>query len=345
MQSTRSSSILLIVSVVATLLIWLPSAQSAPKYSVLHAFGKGKDGAGLWGSLLLDRKGNVYGTTTAGGSYGGGIVFELTSKTHGKWTETILHNFDGSDGDGSDGALLFDPAGNLYGTTTRGGAHGYGTVFELTPESGDWMETILHSFDPNDKGGCCPYAGIVIDASSNLYGTTGAVFKLSLSPGGWTETILHDFTCRHDDGCEPFSGVIRDGAGNLFGTTEHGGSSKNCDAGCGIVYQVKPMSGGKWRETIVHSFGGSGDGAFPGVGALTLDQSGNVYGTTDVGGPAGYGTVFKLTPKANGRWKETILHSFPKAQMETTSARAWCLTGRAISTAPPLPAEHNAIAA
>jgi len=294
------------------LLILAPSAWATPKYKVLHAFTGGNDGGTLWGSLLLDSRGNVYGTTYYGGLYGGGTVFQLTPNANGRWSETTLHGFDGTDGSGSTAGLTFDVAGNLYGTTQVGGPRYYGTVFELMPQpGGTWTESVLHSFHSGDKGGCCPYSGVVIDDAGNLYGTTnGGAYELSPGSDGWTQTILHAFLGQHGDGYLSAAGVILDPAGNLYGTTEHGGGSKNCGGGCGTVYKLHPLPDGSWKETILHSFGARYDGAFPGVGALILDKSGNLYGTTDVGGPGGYGTVFKLTQRSNGHWKETILYSF-----------------------------------
>jgi len=143
------------------------------KETVLHSFqANGIDGAYPQGALILDGAGNLYGTTSNGGSSsfcqtGCGAVFELTPSG----TETVLHSFEPGDGDGTDphGALVRDEAGNLYGTTYEGGAHGRGTVFELTPAG---AETVLHSFQQNGKDGTYPVAGLVLDASGNLYGTT-----------------------------------------------------------------------------------------------------------------------------------------------------------------------------
>jgi uncharacterized repeat protein (TIGR03803 family) len=306
------------------LLGFTPEMLGAPKYKVLHAFGSGKDGGGLWGSLVFDRKGNLYGGTSGGGDYGYGTVFQLKPTAGGKWTERVLKSFKVNDpnGDEISGALFFGPVGNLYGTTTFGGAHGYGTVFELSHGADGWKENVLFSFpQPPTKYGCCPYAGVVMDPAGNLYGTAGSAFELSPGSYGWTVTVLHDFFGQHGDGYGPFAGVILDSPGNLYGTTEHGGGSKNCGGGCGTAYELRHMPDGTWKEAILHRFGSFGDGAFPGVGALVLDKSGNVYGTTDIGGPAGYGTVFKLTHQANGRWKETILHSFtPGANGDHVSA-------------------------
>jgi uncharacterized repeat protein (TIGR03803 family) len=118
----------------ALALILVGSALAGPKYKVLHAFGAGKDGGGLWGSLVFDMKGNLYGTTSGGGLYGYGTVFQLTPRSDGKWAETLLHSFknDDSDGDDLNGGLAFDAAGNLYGTTSAGGGPDTnGTVFEM----------------------------------------------------------------------------------------------------------------------------------------------------------------------------------------------------------------------
>ena len=290
-----------LATAISTLLV--PQAWGA-KYKVLHAFGKGGDGAGLWGSLLLDSKGNVYGTTVAGGEYGGGTAFELTPQPNGSWAEAVLYGFcskpECTDGGGSTAGLTSDAAGNLYGTTQSGGAHVYGTVFELTPQSnGTWVETVLYNF-PIPGGGCCPYGGVAIDKSNNLYGATYSAFELSPGSNGWTATVLHNFTGRHGDGSGPYAAPILDAAGNLYGTTEHGGYSKGCGGGCGAIYELSPRPGGKWKETIL--FGFQTDGAFPGVGALALDRAGNLYGTTTSG------TIFKLTPGTDGHWKFTVLY-------------------------------------
>jgi uncharacterized repeat protein (TIGR03803 family) len=282
---------------------------------VLHAFTGGNDGGSLWGSLLLDGRGNVYGTTNYGGAHGGGTVFELVSRANGTWTLALLYNFCSQtgcqDGNASTAGLIFDTAGNLYGTTGLGGAYEYGTVFELTSQSGRaWEQTVLHSFDKQD-GVTTPYAGVVMDPSGNLFGT-GAGWAYELSPGsnGWTLTGLHSFTGENGDGSAPIAGVLLDPAGNLYGTTEHGGGSKSCGGGCGTVYQLHPIPDGSWKEHILHRFQARWDGAFPGVGALVLDRVGNLYGTAD-GGNSRYGVIFRLSPGADGRWRETVLYNIP----------------------------------
>jgi uncharacterized repeat protein (TIGR03803 family) len=298
----------LIATLIALLTIHLMTASAAwaaPRYKVLHAFGDGQDGAGTYGSLLLDNNGNLYGTTSGGGLYTYGTVFELTPKSNGKWSESVLYNFGKNGGDGctSTGGLVFNSSGDLYGTSGRCGEYGYGTIFELTPGSGGWTESVLFSFDRTDGGD--PYAGVVIDKNGNLYGTAAIVFELTPGSGGWTESVIDNFS-RHNDGNGPLAGVILGAKGNLYGTTEFGG--KKCDTStCGTVYELSPLAAGGWKETILFRFD-SYDGAWP-VAALFMDGSGALYGTTINGGCCG-GVVFKLTPKGGGRWKETTLYEF-----------------------------------
>jgi uncharacterized repeat protein (TIGR03803 family) len=291
-----------LVALLTIHLVFALSASATPKYKVLHAFGNGEDGAGAWGSLLFGAKGNLYGTTGGGGTYGYGTAFELTPKSKGKWSESILHNFDrnGQDGYDSTGNLVFGGEGILYGTTTFGGAYGYGTVFELTSGPDGWTESLLFSFDVTD--GARPDAGVVMDKNGNLYGTAGYVFELAPGSGGWTETVIYNFP-NQGDGNGPFAGVILDTKGNLLGTTEYGGAHN-----LGVVYELTPAEGGGWKETILHDFSGR-DGQWPGDGALFMDGAGALYGTTTNGGCCG-GVVYKLTHKANGNWNETVLYDF-----------------------------------
>jgi uncharacterized repeat protein (TIGR03803 family) len=294
------------------ILLCASHAHAAPTYKILHAFGSGQDGAGLWGSVILDKAGNVYGTTSGGGLYGYGTAFELTPMRNGMWSETILHNFDpnGQDGYTSDAGLAWDTTGNLYGTTCCGGAYDFGTVFELTPGVGGWTETVIYSFGTNPGDGGFPYAGVTIDTRGNLYGTTpdgDGVFELSPDQSGWTESVIDDFSLPHD-GAGPYAGVILDRAGNLYGTTEGGGLYS-----AGTVYQLHPAANGVWQERF-YSFCKDGppcvDGAGASLGALASDGGSSVYGATDT-------TVFRLTRQRNGQVEFTVLYQLYALQGST----------------------------
>jgi len=216
--------------------------------------------------------------------------------------------------------LVFDAAGNAYGTSETGGAYNYGGVFQLTPPAfpgGPWVETIIHSFDGGPNGTAGPNQ-LAIDTLGNLYGTTqagkgagcqssacGRVFTLvrpSSPSGAWGFHVLHRFAGGIGDGSNPVFGVVLIG-NKKYGTTMNGGPN-----GGGIVYELAPSNEG-YTEKIIYSFPGySGDGSLP-VG-LTRDAEGNLYGVT-LGGGAGGGVVFKLTPPASGSgsWTESVLFS------------------------------------
>ena len=294
----------------ALILALASGASPGPKFEVLHAFGAGKDGAGLYSGLALDRQRKLYGATSGGGPYGYGTVFQLAPHPSGRWTEAILHSFKNNDPDGDDlnGGLIVGPTGGLYGTATLGGGPGkYGTVFDLTLGSNGWTLTVLHRFGFNSYG-CCPQASLVMDNAGNLFGTAGVAFELSDGADGWKETVLHNFTGQNGDGYGPYAGLILDSAGNLYGETLHGGTGTGCGGGCGTVYELHPTSGG-WKEHILHDFDTGGDNmAYP-EGPLMLDKVGNLYGTAG-GGAYTYGAVYRLTLQSDGRWKSTIIHSF-----------------------------------
>ena len=302
------------VATVVAVLSLCVVAHAAPKYRVLHAFGGGKDGGGLWDSLIIDLKGHIYGTTSGGGSYGYGAVFQLTPHDNGGWTEKIIHSFDfHKEGAVPTGSLVLDPAGQLYATAAHDGAHDGGDVFAMTRGIDGWKETVIYSFGDNQGDGGDPYAGLIRDQAGNLYGTTpyggtneGTVFQLQPTSQGWNEMPLYSFCSKAKciDGDGAFAGLILDTARNLYGTTESGGAY-----GGGTVYEVERTATG-WKEKVLHSFVlNYKDGHTPGVGALIMDGAGNLYGTTAGGGCCG-GVVFKLTPGSGGHWTETILYTF-----------------------------------
>jgi uncharacterized repeat protein (TIGR03803 family) len=243
--------------------------------------------------LIMDTKGNLYGTAFDGGAYDAGAVFELSPSG----TETVLHSFCQQmgcpDGYYPQAGLVMDTNGNLYGTTLYNGAYGGGTVFKI---SSDGTATTFYNFctATGCKNGRYPQAGLILDTNGNLYGTTygggaygkGTVFELS--PSG-AETVRHSFCARTGcpDGSHPRADLAMDTAGNLYGTTYSGGTNS-----VGTVFKLSPNG----TETVLHSFAANGsDGTHPYAGLVT-DTMGNLYGTTYSGGANGYGTVFKVTP-------------------------------------------------
>jgi uncharacterized repeat protein (TIGR03803 family) len=295
--------------------------------TILYSFTGGNDGFFPDAGLVLDGSGNLYGTAAFGGAYHYGVVFKLSPTAAGNWKRTVLHAFHyGEDGATPKGKLVFDAAGNLYGTTQAGGGTpNSGIVFELSPTTADsWRETVLYRFTGRSDGRN-PIAGLVFDAAGNLYGTTqfggdtsdGVVFELSPNfSGGWTETVLHAFN--RNDGEFPEASVIFGASGNLYGTTTIGGDLTACGGfGCGVVYELSPNSSGGWTETVLHAFerGPKANGGYGGAESTTdlaVDAAGNLYGTTAFGGRAGVyaGVVFKLSPNSDGTWSEAVLHAF-----------------------------------
>jgi uncharacterized repeat protein (TIGR03803 family) len=321
------------VTVLAVLVLAI-AARAADKEKVLHNFTGGRDGANSPAGLIVDTAGNLYGTTFSGGvsgCYSGcGVVFELSPSANGDWKETVLHAFaGGKDGGGSFAGLVMDAAGNLYGTT-RGG-----TVFKLAPtKSGRWKETVLYTFCSltNCADGADPWSGLIFDSAGNLYGTTynggggscisgcGVVYKLTPGPHGWKETVLHAFT-GGPDGANPVSTLALDPSGTLYGTALFGGNRNNCSGsgftpGCGVAFKLAPVAN-RWKWNVIHTFTAGRDGANPAAG-LTLDSTGNLYGTANSGAKVGKcpginrgcGVVFELTLTSNDRWKESVLHAF-----------------------------------
>jgi uncharacterized repeat protein (TIGR03803 family) len=280
--------------------------------NVVHRFQGGSDGLDPIGGLISDSAGNFYGTTCGDGSGNKGTVFQLAPQG-GHWTETVLYAF-ASTNDGSCpfGELIFDQAGNLYGTATSS-TRLSATVFELHPPAAPgspWTESVLHTFEASAE----LYDGLVFDKAGNLYGSTysggekgkGQVFQLTPSPGGgWTETVIHSFT-GGADGSTPLSGPIIDRSGNLFGLIQQGPS----DNYNGAVYELKAPStlGGGWSERVLYSFKGGRDAAGP-VGRLVFDQKGNLDGVTLFGGASNRGTAFQLA-RHKSDWTEAVLYSF-----------------------------------
>jgi uncharacterized repeat protein (TIGR03803 family) len=291
----------------------LTPSDGAWTETVLHSFsGKNADGDYPEAGLIQDSGGNLYGTAAYSGDFAAGLVFELIP-SDGKWTEKVLYSINGNPYAG----LISDSAGNLYGTNGTGGPLEDGGVFELRPDGGKWNEIVLKNF--NNKDGSKPLGGVIFDSAGNLYGTTysggtygyGAVYELINTDGKWTEKLLHSFDYNGKDGVYPWSGLIFDSAGNLYGTTYQGGTGTgpDCRYGCGTVFELTPGADGSWTRKILHSFNSqAGDGSNPRTGVI-LGTDGNLYGTTFYGAPSGYGMVYELTYD-NGKWTEKVLHNF-----------------------------------
>ena len=270
----RAATAALAIATVFALTVVLTQSAQPQTLKVLHSFTGGGDGASPGAGVTMDQAGNLFGTTASGGIDDNGTVFRLSKRGSG-WVLNPLYLFLG----GSDGAtpyarVVFGPDGSLYGTTYDGGGdgcsgYGCGTVFSLKPPA--------------------------------------TACKTALCP--WTETVLYRFT-GGSDGAKPEGGdLILDQAGNIYGTAGIGGyQDGGCSnlGGCGVVFELTPSNGG-WTEKILYSFSGGSDGAQPYAGLF--DQSGNLYGTTLLGGSSGDGTVFQLTPSGSG-WTENVLYTF-----------------------------------
>ena len=307
------------------------------KETILYSFPTAKQGYLPNGDLVFDSAGNLYGATTFGGSkgitcdkfYGGqcGVVFKLSPpKTKGgKWTEKVLHAFDGiaagaqfGDGANPNGGLVLDGKGDIYGTTYIGGydcphnsGQGCGAVFKLSPPTvngGAWTECVLHRFKRDTSDGGNPMAGLRFDGVGKLYGTTlnggagqyGTVFSLrppSKGTGSWVETVLHGFS-DNLQGAGPEASLVFDAHGNLYGTT----AIPTNRSAQGNVFRMRPPSlkGGAWSLSVVYTFTGNPDGATPSAN-LIFGSGGSIFGTTQGGGGApacqgGCGTVFEVSP-------------------------------------------------
>jgi len=302
---------------IAALLFILSAQLCVAQETLLYSFSFNTldtyDGAAPIGNLIFDSNGNLYGATSSGGSSSdGGMIFELSPKAGGGWTEKILYPFTGNGGGSApNGSLIFDSKGNLYGTASN-------VVFELSPQAGGvWTEQVLYTFsgetDPNTPNG-----GLIFDKSGNLYGTSssggaydayGTVYELSppASSGPWTEQILHSFNNNFVDGYRPLGSLVFDANGNLYGTTSYGGVN-----GMGTVFELTPGSGGVWTENIIFNQSYS---ETP-YANLIFDTEGNLYSTSFSGGAPNqtvgqHGTAFELSPPQSGTaWTEQILHSF-----------------------------------
>jgi hypothetical protein len=256
--------------------------------TVLHQFSGSGDGSGPSSRLVFNSAGNIFGVTYFGGPYNNGTIYEL-SHNGGGWTESIIYAFNSQGGLGQglpEGNIVFDPAGNLYGTTDCSATLGcfWGAVWQLQPSQSGWNLTNLYQW-PSASG--YQPVGVIRDSAGNLYGSDfgdsgipGAIYELSPSNGGWNYTQLYDFQLG-----DLANGLVMDAAGNLYGA--------DYEYGYGYIFKMTPSSNG-WTFTTLHTFSGP-DGEFP-QGQIVIDRNGNLYGTTIKGGSDGYGVVWEITP-------------------------------------------------
>jgi uncharacterized repeat protein (TIGR03803 family) len=263
---------------------------SGSNETVLHSFCTScSDGTFPVAAVISDASGNLYGTTSSGGSDDDGVVFEIASNG----SETVLHSFTRENNDGAfpEARLLMDKKGNLFGTTRGGGFADQGVIFKITP---DGAESTAYAFGGGTDASYS-VAGLIEDKKGNLYGTSqlggqyscGAVFKLARNG---LESVVYSFKCGND-GDGPLADLIMNKAGTLFGTTSSGGGTGCGGEGCGTVFSVSS----KGKEAVLYAFRGGNDGSYPAAG-LVADASGNLYGTTRQGGTGGGGIVFKIEP-------------------------------------------------
>ena len=290
-------------------------------FTPLYAFQAYSDGALPYATVVFGPNGALYGTTCCGGGANSGTVFTVTPPSQAcktalcMWDETVIYTFCPScyNGDGMNpaGAVAFDAAGNIYGTTCNGGKGllDDGTVYQLTPSGGrEWKEAVLYSFNGPAGDGTCPESALVIDQHDNLFGTTamgagppypnGEVFEVSPVGGGWSYQQIYTFH-GDGDGKEPSGSLISDAEGNFYGATVLGYGNHGP-----TVYDLSP-SGGGWTESVLYTWAVGEPG---GRGSLTMDSAGNLYGATGMW-PSDYGSIFKLT-RSNGGWSYSTLHQF-----------------------------------
>lgn len=344
-------SLMLVGAICLASAIAVPAAQAqrltcnrdtitaSPGCTPVFFFQGGADGGDPVGGVTLGANGDLYGTTTGGGT-NNGTVYQLASpaKAGSPWGYTLLYSFGtigGSDGLQPQGPLVIDANGVLYGMTPYGGSAGCGVVFSLTPPAiagGSWPYSVIYNF-LGGSDGCNPwYSGLVIGKNGVFYGTTayggstenagagwGTVFQLTVpaAPGGaWTESVLYSFTGGIDGGAPEAS--LLSTSGVLYGTAYTGGihACPGGNGGCGVVFELKPRSGGKWKQSVLYSFAGGNDGG--NSSAPVIIKNGALYGTTSQENNVtaqcswGCGTVFELAPPAvaGGVWTETALYHF-----------------------------------
>lgn len=311
-----SLTCLLLASLTWAVLGMSAKSAGAQTLTVVHNFTGGGDGGAPYAGLTQDSHGNLYGTTYYGGS-GNGNVYRLQYKNN-SWMLIPLYTFQ-SQADGYNaGPVVVGPNGSLYGSTPWGGTQtcGCGTLYNLRPSPtrsasvfGGWNKQSLWNFN-GVSDGYSPWGNLTFADANHFYGTTqsggpdsgGTVFQMTYSGGSWNYSNIYAFN-PSGGGYNPYGGVVKDATGNLYGTTAYGGNNDD-----GTVYQLV-YTGSGWTKNILYSFQDGSDGENPRTG-LTMDQSGNLYGSSGSGGLNNQGVVFQLSPSGNGSWTFNVLYSF-----------------------------------
>ena len=314
-----------LVVLVISLLFFSP-AFAASKYKVIYSFQGGTDGAYPISDLIADAEGNLYGTTSQGGTgcggQGCGTVFQLVKTSKG-WEEKIIYNFPNGTVAVPVVGLISDAIGNLYGIAGT-------AVFELSRNKhGGWSETVLHDFFFTDNFSAA--GKLAFDTNGNLYGTssvggnyqgvcggnddTGCGYVFQLVPQGngtWQESQIYEFASS-PDGQSPSSGLTFDSVGNAYGTTKFGGAGVclgyGSFTGCGTVYKLTLGSDGKWTETVLYNFTRGGGAAISPASGVLVEGTNHLYSASLAGGN-GLGTVFELNDSPTKGWEQTVLHMF-----------------------------------
>jgi uncharacterized repeat protein (TIGR03803 family) len=295
----------------------LSPKNSSWVFKPLYQFQNNLDGFSPNSPVTVGAGNNLYGTTLDGGvEGGGGTVFRLRPNcTDPKcnqitWSKTILYRFGQCDGAGTNGGLVLDAAGNLYGTTVEMCGH-TGHAYELSPGqsmNGVWNKATLHIFHGPPADGRWPEGPMTFDRAGNLYGTTlgggnkdlGTVYRLTPAGSGWSSCVLYSFKGL-SDGRKPITSVIFDRSGDMYGTT-------NGDWQPSSVFELPPSGCGAGSVTPLFDF-------LPGQGehlasGLIMDASAtNLYGVAPLGGAHGFGSIYKLTVAGSG-WAYSSVYDF-----------------------------------
>jgi uncharacterized repeat protein (TIGR03803 family) len=318
MGTTRRARGLVAACAVFATLALVANAAWAGTTTVAYSFAGDDDGEYPSTELVVDAAGNLYGTTVQGGEFGGGSVFQLTPTGSG-WTHTVLYSFTGgADGGQPYGGVTLDAAGNLYGTAVIGGRggscpeDGCGVAYKLTNGGGTWTQQVIHNFSGPDDG-YGPGAGLTLAPDGSLYGMTptggefgiGTIYRLKADQSGrWGLQVVHAFTGGSDGGAASAGRLLLGSGGNLYGVATVGGAY-----GSGVAFKLVHAPSGHWQLKTIYDFQGQPDAGFP-YGGLTIDAASNLYGTTYYDGANDLGTVYKLSRRGHGQWKETVLYSF-----------------------------------